>query len=1182
MRAHFRLRNALPLAILLLLLLGLFVAAAHTLWNGRNQVLERARTDAMAQAEALARYAERNLLDHRNDVAAELVIAATDARVDVLAVLGPDAVVELGQRFVWQGRAAAEVLPGFQRERFERVIAGRTPDLELRDGGQRVSVLVPFVVRGDEAALRSQTRGVVLLEYDLAYEFTRVWYGAVVGLVPELLTALLVLLLLAWVLRRYVTRPLARLEAAAEAFAHGRPVTGILPDGGATEIVGLSASFQAMMDDIGRASRRLEDSEKRFAGIVEAAMDAIITVDDSHRIRVFNTGAAEIFGMPAERALGQALDVFIPEEHRGGHAEQVRAFAGAGMSRMRLGRGARLIQARRANGEVFPAEASISHMQVNGDNLYTVILRDVTERERAQAEIQTLNASLEARVAQRTAELTAANARLTAQEAALTEAKRRAEDASRMKSDFLANISHEIRTPMNAIIGLSHLALRTELSPKQRDYLDKIQQSAQHLLGIINDILDLSKIEANKLTLEHIEFNLQKVLDTFTGLMSEKTQDKGLELIFDIAPDVPMQLVGDPLRLGQILINYGNNAVKFTEHGEIRVRVRRERDLGDEVLLHFEVQDTGIGMTPEQTAQLFQEFQQADSSISRRYGGTGLGLAIVKRLAAMMGGEVGVTSTPDVGSTFWSTARFGRGRSAAPTAVAPVGLRGRRVLVVDDNQTAREPLREQLTMMTFDTEAVGSGADALDAVAQADSAGRPFDVVLLDWQMPGMDGIQTARRLRARSLTSQPRLVLITAFGREEVFNQYRHEGFEGLLIKPISASMLFDQLVQVLFGASAVPGGARPTPAPAPDSLAGVRGARILVVEDNEINRQVAREMLTEAGFHVETADDGQQALDRLARDPGFDLVFMDMQMPVLDGLEATRRIRAQARWATLPVVAMTANAMAQDRERCLEAGMNDFVAKPIEPDQIDAVLRRWLPQQVGAAPAVLPVSVNAAPSPALLADLSPLQEVNGLDPVLGLRRCGGRETFYRSMLRQFVEQQADAMDRLIASLRAGDSMTAERVAHTLKSVTGSIGASALSAQAAELEARIRVAREAGLLTAALVPEAEVVVPPFTALVDGLALALGVVPPAAQPERVPQSSAGPDPAAVGPVLDRLAALLEAGDFLAIDEVRAHEPLLRRVLGPAFPVLQRCVRDFDFEQALAVLGPVRDERGALP
>jgi len=496
-----------------------------------------------------------------------------------------------------------------------------------------------------------------------------------------------------------------------------------------------------------QAQQAQAESEERLAGIVDGAMDAIVTADWDQRIRVFNSAAEQMFGYRAEEVIGQSLEMLIPAGKRAGHAGKMRSTAGQpgmpGPKRTGITR----LQGLRANGEQFPIEASISHMEVNGEHLFTAIIRDVTEAQRQRAEIEALNATLEQRVAERTAALASANATLKAQEAVLIEAKQAAEAASRTKSDFLANMSHEIRTPMNAIIGMGHLMLRTEMTPRQRDYMDKIHQSAQHLLGIINDILDFSKIEANKLQLERVEFSLARVLDTFVGLVGEKAQGKGLELLFDVALDVPMNLIGDPLRLGQVLTNYGNNAVKFTEHGEIRLRVRLEQDLGDEVVLRFELQDTGIGLSAEQAAALFQSFHQADTSISRRYGGTGLGLAIVKRLVELMGGEVGVTSTPGEGSTFWCTVRLGRGTETVRRPRHLEALRGSRVLVVDDNPGARELLCQQLQAMAFDASSVDSGEAALAALQASDRAGQPYRVALIDWQMPGLDGLETVRRV---------------------------------------------------------------------------------------------------------------------------------------------------------------------------------------------------------------------------------------------------------------------------------------------------------------------------------------------------------------------------------------------------------------------------------------------------
>ncbi len=680
------------------------------------------------------------------------------------------------------------------------------------------------------------------------------------------------------------------------------------------------------------------------------------------------------------------------------------------------------------------------------------------QRREAEAELARHRDQLEQTIAQRTADLGAANASLTL-------ARDAAEAAARAKSEFLANMSHEIRTPMNAIVGMTHLALQAAPSPVQRDYLNKIRQASRHLQGIIDDILDFSKIEAGRLGIERAEFDIEEVGDHVATLLTDRASDKGLEFVLDIAPDVPRRLLGDALRLEQVLLNLGSNAVKFTEQGEVVVTLRlRERGPRD-VLLHFAVRDTGIGLTTEQQGRLFQSFQQADGTITRRYGGTGLGLVIARRLVELMGGTLGVESSPGVGSTFWFTLRLEIGSAPSRELRRPADLQGQRILVVDDNRTARTLLQEMLAGMGFAADVAGSGEAAVRTVQRAAEAGRPYALVCLDWQMPGMDGVAAARAIRLLPLQPLPHLLMLTAYRREELLHAALDAGIERVLLKPVGASALFDCLLQLLGGVQAgaasqgsdreTPDGGRPLPA--------WPGARVLVVEDNALNQEVARGMLAGVGCQVDLADDGERALLKL-RHGRYDLVLMDMQMPVMDGLAATRLIRAMPGLGALPIVAMTANALPQDRERCRQAGMNDHLAKPFEPETLWAMLRRWLPPPAAAAtPASLPpgqadVSGSAPAAPAAPTADAPAaatlpRVLPGLDIDAGLRRLLGREATYHGLLRRFVAGRAEALDPLHEALRQGQLAEAQRHAHTIKGAAGTLGATAVQAAAAALE---------------------------------------------------------------------------------------------------------------------------------
>ena len=744
-------------------------------------------------------------------------------------------------------------------------------------------------------------------------------------------------------------------------------------------------------------------------------------------------------------------------------------------------------------------------------------------------------------------------------------AKALAEAAARMKSDFLANMSHEIRTPMNAIIGMAHLALKTELTPRQRDYMKKIQGSSQHLLGIINDILDLSKIEAGKMVVEAIDFELDHVLENVSSLITEKALAKNLELIVEIDENVPHSLIGDPLRIGQVLINYANNAVKFTEQGDIAIRVSVAREVDREVVLNFSVSDTGIGLDEEQRSRLFQSFEQADSSTTRKYGGTGLGLAISRQLAGLMGGEVGVESSLGKGSTFWFTARLERRDEAAPRLLPEPNLRGRRVLVVDDNDHARHVIADMLRTMSFLVSSAATGRDGISEILRAAAAGEAYEMVFLDWQMPGLDGIATARELRRRQPNGAPHLVMITAYGRDEVMKAANEAGIEDVLIKPVTASLLFDTIMRILHGEQT--GGSRSSEASAPGiDLAPIAGARLLLVEDNDLNQEVATELLEQAGFRVDVAENGAVALEMLEGqedEKRYALVLMDMQMPVMDGIAATREIRKQPAWADLPVVAMTANAMAGDRDRCLEAGMNDHLAKPIDPDQLWVTLQRWIKPLRQASPIrALPTeAAHAAPTPVSMAP------IEGLDVKAGLRHALGREALYLSLLGKFSAGQRDFPARLAQAIQEEDWQTAERLAHTLKGLSAQIGAKDLRAKAESLEQSIKE-REA---PARIAEQLASLTPPLSAVIGAI------------DDRMPAEDSAPQNAGDGvelrEVCAKLIAELEADDFAGGDTFDNNEALLQSALGDRFGPIAAAVRDFNFSlaapllrEALAVLG----------
>jgi signal transduction histidine kinase/DNA-binding response OmpR family regulator/HPt (histidine-containing phosphotransfer) domain-containing protein len=747
-------------------------------------------------------------------------------------------------------------------------------------------------------------------------------------------------------------------------------------------------------------------------------------------------------------------------------------------------------------------------------------------------------------------------------------ARHKAEEATRLKSDFLANMSHEIRTPMNAIIGMAHLALRTELNTKQKDYVGKIHRSGLSLLGILNDILDFSKIEAGKLDVEKIPFFLDEVLTNVASVTCQKAGDKGLEYLFNVPHQIPRYLVGDPLRLGQVLINLINNAIKFTENGEIELSCTPLSGDPGNAALRFTVRDTGIGMTPEQEANLFQPFNQADSSITRKYGGTGLGLSISRHLVQLMGGEIGVQSQAGRGTSFSFNLTMALATAHVKVTALPPSLDAARILVVDDNPTARHILVEALRAQPLWVDACANGHAALLAIRAADAANDPYRIVLCDWQMPILDGIALTRQVQDEdSLRIKPAMILMTAFGQEKIQEDAEQAGASGFLLKPINQSSLFETLASIVAPDQRLAGAGPITP-----PQRRFHAARVLLAEDNDINQQIAVELLRVVGVHVDIANNGQEALDKLsiAGPQGYSLVLMDLEMPEMDGHAATLAIRRDARFQKLPIIAMTAHALQEIHTRCIDDGMQDFLSKPISPEHLYNTLARWLdtaPEEPQAEPGAVP-----APHGGSNKTHTALPSLAGIDNTVGMSHVAGNRTLYLHLLNRFRNSQRQAAIELRQQCGSGKRQDATRRAHTLRGVAANVGAQELAHAAKVLERNLED-RSLGLNAPLLLRQLQNLDAELTAVLLGLDRYFTNHPP--PPAGADVGSRSPPKlalAAAQAAKIQLLLLLQDADADALDYFEQHRNSLGHLLdAQQIEQLDRLMEDYAFDSAYKIL-----------
>ncbi|MBI9091574.1 MAG: response regulator [Desulfobacterium sp.] len=955
------------------------------------------------------------------------------------------------------------------------------------------------------------------------------------------LSIVLGVILISWFLVTRLTRPILELTRAASEIANGN-LNQEISVTGKDELGSLAVSFAHMRDavrgkiqEIQEKNIHLTKAEQNYRGIFENAMEGIFQTTPAGELLTANPAFAQILGYDTvEDALtgitNMEAQLYVDATDR----ENLKKI----LETHKIVKGFET-KIYRKDGSMIDVSINARRKFDNSNNLlfFEGALEDISERKRTEA---------------------------------LRIEKEAAEAATQTKSDFLANMSHEIRTPMNAIIGLTYLILNTKLTGKQYDYMKSIETSSHSLLRIINDILDFSKIEAGKLQMEYVAFSLDEVLTSLSNTVSIKAHEKDVEFLISVDHKVPNFLVGDPLRLGQVLVNLSSNAVKFTDSGEIVIRIEMADEApaadSSQTMLKFSIEDSGIGLSKEEQDGLFQRFTQADSSTTRKYGGTGLGLTICKRLTEMMGGKIFVESESGKGSTFTFTASLGlQTDKKEKVRKLPENFSKLKILIVDDNPTSRTIFEDMLITYTSVSQAA-SAKEAISELRVAAKENRPYDIVLMDWKMPGMDGIEATREINrdVQLAAVKPSIILATAYGRQEVMEQAKDVGADGFLIKPVNASMIFDVIMDVVNKQGATLSGPMEPQRDELTALKALGHANILLVEDNEINQQVAMELLKQADVDVTVANNGEESLTAVDK-ADFQIIFMDIQMPKMDGYEATRRLREMK--VDIPIIAMTAHAMVGERERCLQAGMNDYIPKPIDPPDLYAKLIKWISQK----DRIIKTDALARPekAPASLGDVVILPEsIPGIDMDAGLKRVAGNRKLYRDLLRSFREKYADVAAEVVRELKMRNYETAGRLVHTVKGVGGNLGATHVYTSASALESSILQgkAEEFNGLSQAFGDTIKVVMEGLPQLDDG------------HPEET-DHRLGPDDAVdfktALPLLKDLADLLESDLIAAMDTIGALAPLIgASPMGEHYKRLKEQVDNFDTDNASNTLSEI--------